>query len=512
MPPALVVVGHPMKIAGAVTGPLSTGQLLAWISTSLEIGVVLLLAALALQVAARAASRPTRWIWLAAIVAIVGVSVALPFRLPTWPPASAFVMLRTPATLPQLGETASISLWWQVYGASLASMNSLFALVATAVAQLPKALLRPLPAIFLGAWALASLLTLTVLVTSYRRMRRLVADSPMGVMFGTAVHIADRMGPAVVGLLRPGIVIPAWLMERSVDERRLVITHEREHLMAGDPWLLIIGCAAIVLFPWNPVLWIALNRLRLAIETDCDQRVLARGIATATYGALLIDLSARTDRDRSATYPLTAFAHRGSFLERRLRTMTARRPRFRRTRILAGTLVATAAVLAACEAKLPTAAEVAALDVQGMERRTATVIDPRGRDTTAVIYIVDGKPMSGTVAKAIAADSIAELRVSKAGGDSSVIRVTTVKGAKGANLAPKTVVGVKITPNGTGTPSAEFTGLYLVDGVVSDAATMKSLSPDRIASVSVLKGPAATTKYKDPRAANGVIEITTKKP
>lgn len=192
--------------------------------------------------------------------------------------------------------------------------------------------------------------------------------------------------------------------------------------------------------------------------------------------------------------------------------MTARRPRFRRTRILAGTLAATAAVLAACEAKLPTAAEVAALDVQGMERRTATVIDPRGRDTTAVIYIVDGKPMSGNIAKAIAGDSIAELRVSKAGGDSSVIRVTTVKGAKGADLTPRTVVGVKITPNGTGTPSAEFTGLYLVDGVISDAATMKSLSPDRIASVSVLKGPAAATKYKDPRAANGVIEITTKKP
>jgi TonB-dependent SusC/RagA subfamily outer membrane receptor len=41
---------------------------------------------------------------------------------------------------------------------------------------------------------------------------------------------------------------------------------------------------------------------------------------------------------------------------------------------------------------------------------------------------------------------------------------------------------------------------------------MNTIAPDQIQSINVIKGPAASAKYNDPRAANGVIEITTKKP
>jgi len=58
-------------------------------------------------------------------------------------------------------------------------------------------------------------------------------------------------------------------------------------------------------------------------------------------------------------------------------------------------------------------------------------------------------------------------------------------------------------------PRTTFSGLMIVDGVI--APEPFSLSPDQIVSVNVIKGPAATAKYSDPRAASGVIEITTKK-
>jgi hypothetical protein len=39
---------------------------------------------------------------------------------------------------------------------------------------------------------------------------------------------------------------------------------------------------------------------------------------------------------------------------------------------------------------------------------------------------------------------------------------------------------------------------------------MRSIGADRIHSVEVVKGAAAAKMYDDPRAANGVIKITTK--
>jgi Ca-activated chloride channel family protein len=56
-----------------------------------------------------------------------------------------------------------------------------------------------------------------------------------------------------------------------------------------------------------------------------------------------------------------------------------------------------------------------------------------------------------------------------------------------------------------------FAGLLIIDGTVVDASQLKTLSPDRIESMEVIKGTAATSRYSDPRAASGVIVVTTKR-
>ena len=55
-----------------------------------------------------------------------------------------------------------------------------------------------------------------------------------------------------------------------------------------------------------------------------------------------------------------------------------------------------------------------------------------------------------------------------------------------------------------------FGGLVVIDGVVRDGSALHSITPDGIAQVDVIKGEAAAQLYDDPRAANGVIRITTK--
>ena len=63
----------------------------------------------------------------------------------------------------------------------------------------------------------------------------------------------------------------------------------------------------------------------------------------------------------------------------------------------------------------------------------------------------------------------------------------------------------------SGAPKRKFDGLLLIDGRITDASELDRIAPDRIESVEVIKGAAATQAFTDPRAANGVIKVTLKK-
>jgi hypothetical protein len=114
----------------------------------------------------------------------------------------------------------------------------------------------------------------------------------------------------------------------------------------------------VAIMPWNPLMWYALSRLRLAVEIDCDRRVLLqRHTAPATYGELLLELS--THRSSFAA-PLPVLAYNTSHLERRLIAMTQRPARHVLARRTSGAAIALVAIVAACESRLPTAAEIEA--------------------------------------------------------------------------------------------------------------------------------------------------------
>ena len=73
----------------------------------------------------------------------------------------------------------------------------------------------------------------------------------------------------------------------------MIVAHEQEHVRAGDPWLIHAACLAVAAMPWNAALWWQLRRLRMAVETDCDRRVLAGGVDLGAYGTMLIDMQSR---------------------------------------------------------------------------------------------------------------------------------------------------------------------------------------------------------------------------
>lgn len=302
---------------------------LHWLLYCAALGTLLALAAAALEGGARALRLPTRWGWAAALALTVALPLVAWLRPPT-PAApdltsveSAAAVVPRVAMLPlaETGQAAATALPW------LAAERGLAA-----------------------GWGLASAAVLLWIVAmsavlAYRRRRWTHASAA-----GVPVLFAPDTGPAVVGLLRGRIVLPAWAREAEPRVLETMVAHEREHLRAGDHRLLGLGLFVAAAMPWHPAAWWMLRRLRLAVEVDCDARVIRRRADVHAYGRVLLEVGQRAGR-----LPLgaAALSQPVSFLERRIRIMTSPRVRFPRLRAGVLAAVASGLVLAACEMATP---------------------------------------------------------------------------------------------------------------------------------------------------------------
>jgi hypothetical protein len=172
-----------------------------------------------------------------------------------------------------------------------------------------------------GLWRLLSTLVTLALVCSgaYTFWRR--RKWPMRLLGSHCVCVAPDIGPAVVGLLRPTIVIPQWVIGAEPSRQQLILAHEASHLQARDPLLLTTALVTLILMPWNFLLWWQLHRLRHAIEVDCDTRVLRGGLDMQAYGEALIEVGQRRSGFIGA---VAAMSESRTLLEKRIEIMTLR--------------------------------------------------------------------------------------------------------------------------------------------------------------------------------------------
>ena len=177
-------------------------------------------------------------------------------------------------------------------------------------------------------WLAMSLGSFALLVGAVRRVDRrrrlwLEADTEVG-----RVLLAADYGPAVVGVLHPTIVIPRWALVADGSTRAMILRHEQEHLRANDSRVLFGATMLLAAFPWNPAIWWLVRRLRLAIEIDCDGRVIRAMGAAHVYGHMLVNVAERY----AEALPLSALlSEPDAHLEARIHAMTmprARRPVF----------------------------------------------------------------------------------------------------------------------------------------------------------------------------------------
>lgn len=170
--------------------------------------------------------------------------------------------------------------------------------------------------------------------------------------------------PAVVGLLRPTLLLPCgWLSRRPTRHDEHALLHELAHLKRGDLWCDELWALLRAALWFHPLAWIAVERLHALSELQCDQTVArALGSDASSYRDTLV-LAARPLLASPAPGGLRAFLGSPSSIVVRIERLE--RAATRSIGLARGVSAAVAFVLAACV--LPMAPR--AIDLQAQARQ-----------------------------------------------------------------------------------------------------------------------------------------------
>lgn len=166
-----------------------------------------------------------------------------------------------------------------------------FVLPLGALLGVPRFLrMTPLKIVRIAAGAVSSVPFMTALLIVWA-----LGTAVMSLRLYLRIH-ADRLsdalvfgrGPAVEGILRPRISLPAGI-ERLLNEDELdaVIIHESEHARRRDNLVRLVYEVILCALWFHPLVWFAGSRLALYRELSCDESVIRRARGEDLVSALV---------------------------------------------------------------------------------------------------------------------------------------------------------------------------------------------------------------------------------
>jgi len=245
------------------------------------------------------------------------------------------------------------------------------------------------------AWAFGTCVALALLGVSLLRVRALDRSARPCTdeeWERAAASIAARAGammprlrfsnridtPMAGGLTRPTIYLPASAARWPAERRDIVLAHELAHLARRDPLRHIAARAAVALYWFHPLAWVAAADASIAREQACDEAVLALGTRPSSYAQVLLDFA------ESQASPLRSLAAlpivERSLLEHRLMAILAHDSGVSRPRPLIAAFTIAMVALALGAAR-PSAAVRSSQLAVSRSQTTGTLscnIDPRG--------------------------------------------------------------------------------------------------------------------------------------
>jgi beta-lactamase regulating signal transducer with metallopeptidase domain len=202
-----------------------------------------------------------------------------------------------------------------------------------------------------GVWHLARrgdrVLDAGWLALTHELAARVGISRPLTLLRGQSLAV-----PVTWGVVYPVILLPADAESWDDEQRRYVLVHEMAHIRRFDALTHLAGQVTLALFWFNPLVWLAVARMRAEREHACDDYVLRAGTPPSRYANDLLTMVRSIGRtNHRATAPAfaaLAMARRSEFEGRMVAILedeTDRAPLSRRG-IVSGSVAASVLALA----------------------------------------------------------------------------------------------------------------------------------------------------------------------
>ena len=120
-------------------------------------------------------------------------------------------------------------------------------------------------------WAVVVLAILLMLTAVYFTTLYEIKDSKH---LTDNIYLSEKItSPAVYGILRPKIVLPASYKDKDME---IVVQHEKTHIRGLDNLWRVMAFLIVAVHWFNPFSWIFLKAFLSDLELSCDERVLVK--------------------------------------------------------------------------------------------------------------------------------------------------------------------------------------------------------------------------------------------
>jgi beta-lactamase regulating signal transducer with metallopeptidase domain len=172
-----------------------------------------------------------------------------------------------------------------------------------------------------------------------------VLSSSIGLRGDIRLLLSDRLKAAITtGVIRATVILPTAAAEWPRERIRLVLSHELTHVKRHDGWIELFVHLATTIHWFNPLAWIAVRRLRIERERDCDNAVLNSGARPSEYASLLMDIAADLGSAARPAWEVVTISQGSNLKDRLLCILNPKINRStgsRRSAIIAGALILT---------------------------------------------------------------------------------------------------------------------------------------------------------------------------
>ena len=135
-------------------------------------------------------------------------------------------------------------------------------------------------------WAVVALAIILMLAVIYFTTLYEIKDSKH---LRDNIYLSEKVtSPAVYGILRPKIVLPASYKDRDIE---LILQHEKAHIRGLDNLWRTVAFLIVAVHWFDPFSWLFLRAFLTDLELSCDERVLVKlGAARSKeYASVLLD-------------------------------------------------------------------------------------------------------------------------------------------------------------------------------------------------------------------------------